>query len=132
MRRGPSSIAANPVLIGAATTLVTIVAVFLAYNANNGLPFVPRYSLHVQVRDATELTQNAEVHMAGGSLVGHVTSIDPARTSNGQTIAVLNLALNNSIEPLPANWKRVEFIDHGTHLAVRVDDRAYGEIRPAA
>ena len=30
-------------LIGAATTLVVIVAVFLAYNANNGLPFVPTY-----------------------------------------------------------------------------------------
>ena len=36
MRRGSASIAANPVLIGAATTLVVIVAVFLAYNANNG------------------------------------------------------------------------------------------------
>ena len=34
MRRGSASIAANPVLIGAATTLVVIVAVFLAYNAN--------------------------------------------------------------------------------------------------
>jgi len=43
-RRGASSIAANPVLIGAATTLVVIVAVFLAYNANNGLPFVPTYA----------------------------------------------------------------------------------------
>jgi hypothetical protein len=40
-----NSIAANPVLIGAATTLVVIVAVFLAYNANNGLPFVPTYAL---------------------------------------------------------------------------------------
>ena len=94
---------ASPVLIGAVTVLVAIVAVFLAYNANNGLPFVPRYTLHVDVRDAAELTQNAEVHMAGGSLVGHVTSIDPARTASGQPIAVLNLALNKSIEPLPAD-----------------------------
>ena len=36
-----ASIVANPVLVGAVTTLVVIVAVFLAYNANNGLPFVP-------------------------------------------------------------------------------------------
>ena len=44
-KRTGSSIAANPVLIGAATTLVVIVGVFLAYNANNGLPFVPTYDL---------------------------------------------------------------------------------------
>jgi ABC-type transporter Mla subunit MlaD len=94
---------ANPVLIGAVTVLVAIVAVFLAYNANSGLPFVPRYSLHVQVRDASELTHNAEVHMAGGSLVGYVTSITPARTASGEPIAVLNLALNKSIEPLPVD-----------------------------
>jgi phospholipid/cholesterol/gamma-HCH transport system substrate-binding protein len=94
---------ANPVLIGAVTVLVAIVAVFLAYNANNGLPFVPRYSLHVQVADAAELTQNAEVHLAGGSLVGHVTSITPTRTASGEPIAVLNLALDKSIEPLSAD-----------------------------
>ena len=93
----------SPVLIGAVTVLVAIVAVFLAYNANNGLPFVPRYNLHVQVRDATELTQNAEVHLAGGSLVGHVTSIDPGRTASGQPIAVLNLALNKEVQPLPVD-----------------------------
>jgi phospholipid/cholesterol/gamma-HCH transport system substrate-binding protein len=106
-RRRSGSLFTNPVLIGAVTVLVAIVAVFLAYNANNGLPFVPRYSLHVQVRDATELTGGAEVHMAGGSLVGHVDTIDPARTRTGQPIAVLNLALNKSIEPLPVNstWR---------------------------
>jgi len=98
---------ANPVLIGAVTVLVAIVAVFLAYNANNGLPFVPRYVLHVQVRDANELTSGAEVHLAGGALVGHVNSIDPARDASGQPIAVLNLGLNKSIQPLPADstWR---------------------------
>jgi phospholipid/cholesterol/gamma-HCH transport system substrate-binding protein len=106
-RRRERGLFASPVLIGAVTVLVAIVAVFLAYNANNGLPFVPRYNLHVQVRDAEELTQNAEVHMAGGSLVGHVTSITPGRTATGQPIAVLNLALNKSIEPLPVDstWR---------------------------
>jgi hypothetical protein len=33
---------------------------------------------------------------------------------------------------LPNNWKRVDFIDKGDHVAVHVDRRAYGEIRPAA
>lgn len=103
MRPRSGGIITSPILIGAVTVLVAIVAVYLAYNANSGLPFVPRYHVHVQVADASELTGNAEVHMAGGALVGHVESIDPARTRSGQPIAVLNLALNKSIEPLPAD-----------------------------
>jgi ABC-type transporter Mla subunit MlaD len=81
-RRRSGTLFTSPVLIGAVTVLVAIVAVFLAYNANSGLPFVPRYTLHVQVRDASELTGGSEVHMAGGTLVGHVDGIDPARTAN--------------------------------------------------
>ena len=42
-RREPGR-AGNPILIGALTVLVTIVAVTLAYNATNGLPFVPNYT----------------------------------------------------------------------------------------
>lgn len=96
----------NPILIGAVTVLVAIVAVFLAYNANNGLPFVPRYTLYVEVRDANELTFGAEVH-SGGALVGHIVGVDPARDAAGQPIAVLKLGLNKSIEPLPADstWR---------------------------
>ena len=33
---------------------------------------------------------------------------------------------------LPSNWKRVDFIDEDTHIVVKVDGKAYGEIRPAA
>ena len=33
---------------------------------------------------------------------------------------------------LVADWKRVEFVDEGTHVAVRVDGRAHAEIRPPA
>jgi ABC-type transporter Mla subunit MlaD len=93
---------ANPILIGAITVLAVIVAVFLAYNANNGLPFVPSYNLHVQVADASELTHGAEVHM-GGALVGFVDTVNPARTSSGQPIAVLDLKLNKSVGPLPVD-----------------------------
>jgi ABC-type transporter Mla subunit MlaD len=92
----------NPVLIGALTVLAVIVAVFLAYNANNGLPFVPSYKLHVQVADASELTHGAEVHM-GGALVGFVDSVQPERAPSGQPIAVLDLKLNKSIGKLPVN-----------------------------
>jgi ABC-type transporter Mla subunit MlaD len=100
-RRNPSVIA-NPVLIGALTVLVVIVAVFLAYNANNGLPFVPSYSLNVQVADASELTHGAEVHI-GGALVGFVDSVDAERARSGQPIAVLRLKLDKSIGKLPVD-----------------------------
>ena len=43
-RSPAATLAASPTMVGAVTTLIVIVAVFLAYNANNGLPFVPVYS----------------------------------------------------------------------------------------
>ena len=49
MRGRGGGIAGNPVLIGAATVLVILVAVFLSYNANKGLPFVPTYQLKAEV-----------------------------------------------------------------------------------
>jgi ABC-type transporter Mla subunit MlaD len=95
-------LAGNPILIGALTVLVTIVAVTLAYNATNGLPFVPRYNLHVQIANASELTHGADVRM-GGSLVGVVDTVTPARTPTGQPVADMNLKLYESINPLPVN-----------------------------
>jgi phospholipid/cholesterol/gamma-HCH transport system substrate-binding protein len=92
----------NPVLIGAFTVLVTIVAVTLAYNATNGLPFVPTYELHVQAADASELTHGDEVNM-GGARVGFVSSVVPTRIAGGRPIAVINLKLYKSIEPLPVD-----------------------------
>ena len=96
------SVLSNPILIGALTVLATIAAVTLAYQANNGLPFVPKYHLNLQMRNASELTHGAEVHM-GGALVGNVTTINPARDSKGQPIALLKLSLNKTVQPLPVN-----------------------------
>jgi ABC-type transporter Mla subunit MlaD len=101
-RRREPSIFTNPVLIGALTVLVTFVAVTLAYNATNGLPFVPTYALHVQAADASELTHGDDVNM-GGALVGIVSSVTPTRTAVGRPVALLNLQLENSIKPLPAD-----------------------------
>jgi virulence factor Mce-like protein len=99
-RRGGSSIAANPVLIGAATTLVIIVAVFLAYNANNGLPFVPTYELKADVPSAANLVRGNEVRV-GGERVGTVTEIAPHQHPDGRVTALLTLKLQQSIKPLP-------------------------------
>ena len=99
MRRN-ASIAANPVLIGAATTLIVIVAVFLAYNANNGLPFVPTYTLKVNVPSAAQLVRGNEVRV-GGSRVGVIDEIVPVRNEDGSITAQLSLKLDTTVKPLP-------------------------------
>ncbi|HLI59981.1 MAG TPA: MlaD family protein [Solirubrobacteraceae bacterium] len=103
-RRRDASVLTSPVLIGALTVLVTIVAVALAYNANTGLPFVPTYDLHLQARDAEELQRGDDVN-EGGALIGVVSSITPGRTRSGRPIAMINLKLDKSAEPLPRDTR---------------------------
>jgi virulence factor Mce-like protein len=100
--RSRNSIAGNPVLIGAATTLVVIVAVFLAYNANNGLPFVPTYTLKAEVPSAANLVRGNDVRI-GGTRVGTVTAISALRHPDGSVTAQLELKLQKSVEPLPVD-----------------------------
>ncbi|MGE5155912.1 MAG: MlaD family protein, partial [Betaproteobacteria bacterium] len=130
MRRGQSplhSIAASPTMVGAVTTLIVIVAVFLAYNANNGLPFVPTYRVSVVVPNAARLVKNNEVRI-GGTRVGVIESIDtthvdPSELGNASSghggtaglvqtssqsssntccvAAELNLKLDKSASPIP-------------------------------
>ncbi|MHB8692252.1 MAG: MlaD family protein [Solirubrobacteraceae bacterium] len=101
-RRADAGLSNNALVVGALTVLITIVAVILAYQSNNGLPFVPRYHLHVQIADAQELTRGTDVHM-GGSLVGTVESVVPGRSATGAPIAILNLKLDKTIDPLPVD-----------------------------
>jgi ABC-type transporter Mla subunit MlaD len=107
------SLAASPTMVGAITTLIIIVAVFLAYNANNGLPFVPTYKVSAEICDAARLGPNNEVRI-GGNRVGVVESIDTvaappnsgcqtADGSSASTVAKLNLKLDKSADPIPAD-----------------------------
>jgi ABC-type transporter Mla subunit MlaD len=107
------SLAASPTMVGAITTLIVIVAVFLAYNANNGLPFVPTYKVSAEICDAARLGPNNEVRI-GGNRVGVVESIDTVQAppnsgcqaadgSSASTVAKLNLKLDKSADPLPAD-----------------------------
>jgi virulence factor Mce-like protein len=100
-------------MVGAITTLIVIVAVFLAYNANNGLPFVPTYQVSAEICDAARLGPNNEVRI-GGNRVGVVESIDTvaappnsgcqaADGSSSSTVAKLNLKLDKSADPIPAD-----------------------------
>lgn len=102
MSRRNASVAANPVLIGAATVLVVIVAVFLAYNANNGLPFVPTYNLWLQVPDAANLVTGNEVRI-GGDRVGIIDRIEPRRHPDGRVTARLHVKLETDVKPLPVD-----------------------------
>jgi virulence factor Mce-like protein len=97
---GRSGVAGNPVLIGAATILVVLVAVFLAYNANQGLPFVPTYELKAEVPSAANLVVGNDVRI-GGSRVGFVSGIEAKRREDGSTIAVLDLSMERDVSPLP-------------------------------
>ena len=64
-RTGATAIASNPVLVGVATTLVIVVAIFLAYNANQGLPWVPSYRLTAEVPSAANLVRGNEARIGG-------------------------------------------------------------------
>ncbi|MDX6586386.1 MAG: phospholipid/cholesterol/gamma-HCH transport system substrate-binding protein [Solirubrobacterales bacterium] len=114
-RSAGATLAASPTMVGAVTTLILIVAVFLAYNANNGLPFVPVYSVSVDVPNAARLGNNNEVRI-GGTRVGVVESIEPVEIENGESASTdgdssagdvpelgarLNLKLDKAAEPLP-------------------------------
>jgi phospholipid/cholesterol/gamma-HCH transport system substrate-binding protein len=101
-RSGIQGVASSPAIVGAVTVLVVIVAVFLAYNANNGLPFVSTYDLHARVPNANALVKGNEVRI-GGSRVGVVRSVRPIQYENGAVAAELDLKLDKSAEPIPAN-----------------------------
>jgi virulence factor Mce-like protein len=102
MRRADQSIIANPLLIGTTTLLTVLVAVFVTYNANNGLPFVPTYNIRALVSDAQLLGHNAEVRI-GGKRVGLVTSMVAEPTRSGKPVAVLSLKLDKTASPLPVD-----------------------------
>ncbi len=102
IRRSQPSAIANPVLVGAMTVLVIMVAVFLAYNANNGLPFVPTKQLRVNIASGADLVVGNEVR-EGGFRVGLVSSMKPIQLKTGQIGAQLTLQLNQGEGNVPVD-----------------------------
>jgi ABC-type transporter Mla subunit MlaD len=123
MRGIGSGTTGNPILVGAVTCLITVIAVFLSYNANAGLPFVPTYDVHVEVPNAAGLVAGNEVRV-GGKRVGTITKISARRAQGGTTLARLDLKLDKTAEPLytgtrvtvrprsPLGLKYLEVIPH--------------------
>lgn len=113
-RRTNHSIVASPVLVGAVTVLVAIISVFLAYNANKGLPFVPTYDVEAEIPGGSNLVVGNEVRM-GGFRIGVVDEILPGVAGPGQrardqdveqrAIAVVRLKLDKQVEELPVDTR---------------------------
>jgi virulence factor Mce-like protein len=106
-RSGAASLVASPVLVGAVTVLVSIIAVFISYNANKGLPFVPTYDIKAQLPSGGKLVKGNEVR-TGGFRVGVVDEITPIqKTVRGKrkTIALAKLKLDKTVEPLSVDSK---------------------------
>ena len=102
------SLAASPTLVGAVTVLVVIVAVFLAYQANQGLPFVPTYKLSA--------TGPQRQHPRPGQRgprrrhprrpdrerrADHDRDVDPETGRRPSVDAKLDMELNQDLDPLP-------------------------------
>ena len=101
MRTRTTSLAASPTMVGAVTVLVAVVAVFLSYNANQGLPFVPVYRVSVDIPNGSRLIGSNEVRI-GGSRVGVVEAITPKADDDGEgSVARVTLKLEKSAQPLP-------------------------------
>jgi virulence factor Mce-like protein len=106
-RRRSNSLAGSPLLIGAVTTLIVAVAVFLSYNANNGLPFTPTYDIKVQLPEASGLLKGNQVRI-GGTRVGVVSSLSPQQDpKTGRVTAIVSLKLEKSAGPLPLDTKAI-------------------------
>ncbi len=102
MRKNTPSAFANPVLVGAVTILAVMVALFLAYNANQGLPFVPTRELKLNVADGASLVAGNDVR-EGGFRIGVVSSVQPVPLGNGQVGAELILKLDKAQGSVPVD-----------------------------
>src|SRR5918997_657604 len=99
--RRQASILASPVLVGAVTVLILGVAVVLAVNANQGLPFVPTYDVKAELPGGLNLVVGNEVRV-GGAHVGLLNKLEPkVNPETGETIAVAHMKLDQELEPLP-------------------------------
>ena len=99
-RRNLGSVTAQPLLVGAVTLLITVVAVFLAYNANDGLPFVPVTQLDFESPSGAKLVEGNEVR-EGGARIGFVDRLTPVRKPDGRVVANITIKLDAASGAVP-------------------------------
>ncbi len=100
-RKRPSRRVAG--VIGAITTALLAVGVYISYTANGGVPLESTYRIYADVPNADRLITTDEVRI-GGLRIGQVGAVDaePARAGEGP-FARLELDLSPSAGPLPAD-----------------------------
>ena len=101
-RRKTQPVYGDPVLVGAVTVLIALLAVFLAYTANTGLPFVPTKELKVDVSNGANLVVGNDVR-DGGFRIGLVSALAPIELPNGRAGAQLTLQLNKANGNVPVD-----------------------------
>ncbi len=102
-RRRRGSLAGSPLLIGALTVLIAVVAVYISYNANNGLPFTPTYNIKAELPESSGLQPGNEVRLSGRR-IGVVSGLTPHQDpATGRVTAIANLRLEKKVQPLPAD-----------------------------
>lgn len=98
-RRDTGALVASPLLVGAVTLLVAVVAIFIAYTANRGLPFIPTYDISVTVPDGSGLGKGREVRVAG-KRIGTIERVEAASRPGGPPVARLSLELERQVKPI--------------------------------
>ena len=98
--RTPQNPFTNPTLVGAMTVLAVVLAVFLAYSANEGLPFVPTRELKVDVASGANLVVGGDVD-EGGTRIGELSAMQPTMLPSGQVAAQLTLQLGDANGDVP-------------------------------
>jgi ABC-type transporter Mla subunit MlaD len=104
MRRSTRGVSSQPALLGGIAVLLCILAVYVVYNADSGLPYVPTYNVRVVIPDAEHFGKTGDVRIAGW-LVGRVGDRELEVRPDGSTQAVLQLKLDKKIQPLPADTR---------------------------
>jgi ABC-type transporter Mla subunit MlaD len=82
------------------TTLIAVVAVFLAYNANQGLPFVPTTQLKLRVSNGANLLPGNEIR-EGGARIGVVDDMKPIRLPDGTVGAEASVKIDKTAGDIP-------------------------------
>ncbi len=101
--RRRNSLAASPLLIGALTVLIAVVAVYISYGANNGLPFTPTYDIKAELPEASGLEKGNQVRLFGRR-IGIVSGVVPHQNpGTGKVTAIVGLKLEKHAGPLPAD-----------------------------
>ena len=100
MTRRPSNyVFASPILTGTVIVLISVIGIFVTYNANKGLPFVPTYRVTFTVPDAGGLAAGREVRIAG-KRVGIVDKVRSEPVKSGEPVALVDVKLEEQLRPI--------------------------------